>query len=129
MREILFRGKAIADNKWRYGGIHTNDEGKTFIIIGSYPDKKIGWSFSEVDPNTVCQYLPLWDKNGNKIWEHDIVKAWIDLGPGGEAQYIFEVLTDPAHGTNIQLWNYKEEGYLPEVLGNRFDNPELIPHD
>jgi len=69
------------------------------------------------------------DKNRKKIFESDIVKAWIDLGLGGEAQYTFEVKIDPAWGCNIQQWNYNEYGYLPEVLGNTLENPDLLKVD
>jgi hypothetical protein len=79
MREILFRGKAIADNKWRYGGIHINDEGRTFIIIGSYPDKKIGYCFCEVDPNTVGQYMGIKDKLNKRLFEGEKVKCILSM--------------------------------------------------
>jgi len=71
------------------------------------------------------QYTGLIDKNGNKIFEGDIVKAIYDYGPAGEIERIVEVVFDP-FGTNLQDWIFKEDGYLPEVIGNIHDNPELL---
>ena len=72
----------------------------------------------------LMQYTGLLDKNGKEISEGDIVKAWICYGPGGEVKQIFEVKIG-AFGVNIEEWNYKEN-VLPEVIGNIYENPELV---
>ena len=72
------------------------------------------------------QWIGRYDKNKVKIYVGDIVRAWVDLGPGGEMQCIFTVSVNPAWGCNLQQWTYEEEGYLPEVLGNIHENPELL---
>jgi YopX protein len=82
--------------------------------------------FREDEDDEIEPWTGLYDKNKKKIFEGDVVKAWIDLGPGGEAQYTFVVQIDAALGCNIQPWNYKENGYLPEVLGNVHENPKLL---
>ncbi len=136
MREILFRGKRVDNGEWIEGGYAENG-GKTFIIVRTryIPDTR-DWdtveyyennpcyhlSMIEVDPETVCQYTGLTDKNGRKIFEGDIIND-IDYG-------IMKCIY--LHGSFV--W-YKEDGfkiecmrYVPviEVIGNIFDNPELI---
>lgn len=73
----------------------------------------------------LMQYTGLTDKNNTEIYKGDIVKAWIDFGPAGEEQRNIEIKITP-FGCNLQKWTYKEEGYLPKVIGNIYENPELL---
>lgn len=82
----------------------------------------------EVIPDTICQCTGLKDKNGNLIWENDIVKAKYSDG--------FEEITEVAYSKNgysPYLNEYECEGcccYCEvteiEIIGNIFDNPELL---
>ena len=70
MREILFRGKRKDNGEWVYGNYAYTDTfgGKHWIFQNKAFEH-------EVDENTICQYTGLTDKNGNKIWENDIVNG------------------------------------------------------
>ena len=84
-----------------------------------------------VDASTICQCTGLKDKNGNLIWENDIVRD--EHGNFYKAfwqnnYYQFSwvcVKTDVfSIGAKWDLWSIK--GFEIEVIGNIFDNPELL---
>lgn len=74
MREILFKAKRIDDGKWVEGYYQ-----KRYDLLGNeehlifHADSYKVWEYAEVDPETICQYTGLCDKNGKKIWEGDII--------------------------------------------------------
>lgn len=139
MREILFRGKVLfrksanqlMDKYWVYGGIvHQTDYygekcDKYFIIDGTdTQDYEIGYE-CEVIPETVSEFTGLYDKNGQKIFEHDIVE--ID-GEDGYFQIVWSeneaMFRMEGDGLSVDFDNFYP--YEVEVVDNIFDNPELM---
>lgn len=138
MREILFRGKCIDETclkgQWLAGQIlHDGVTGKYYIHMDNCLNESdnvgeeglLRFVAYEVDPETICQYIDLIDKNGRKIFEGDIIND-IDYG-------IMKCIY--LHGSFV--W-YKEDDfkiecmkYVPviEVIGNIFDNSELLKGD
>ena len=144
MREILFRGQTRrkgekvrmdgtpVESNWVYGGIFPNNDGGDFAIIYQQkPEiKKI-----TVYSDTVGQYTGLTDKNGKKIFEGDIIKVtddegnidWPDTGIGRVEFYEGMWYVDGGTmGTNNGLHDLDYDDYVLEVIGNIFDNPELL---
>ena len=73
MREILFKAKRIKNGKWIEGYYFYNPN-----IDKHFIHNWLSNGLVEVDKNTICQYTGLTDKNGDKIWENDIVRFQFD---------------------------------------------------
>ena len=98
----------------------------------------------EVDPSTICQCTGLNDKNGKLIWEGDIILFQRDnddcpftnkdtkkrLGKvfykGFRTTFAIGMGKNGSGSINDDLWKYVQNGNRVEVIGNIFDNPELL---
>lgn len=130
MREILFRGKCNEIGKkcgqW-IEGFYAKDDGKPLIAINK--DNGINGYF--VDPSTVGQFTGVTDKNGEKIFEGDIVKH-----ESGAIVLFHKVVFERRNGCayfGAVMGEYETWGFcnsfpptLVEVVGNIYDNPELL---
>ena len=88
----------------------------------------------EVQSNTICQYTGLSDRNGQKIWENDI--CIIEDGTtfdDGDGYFKVEFDEDSARftldgdGLTVDFDNVYSND--TEIIGNIFDNPELLEVD
>lgn len=121
MREILFRGKSVLNGEWLFGNILKTDDG-VFVIQNFDPFG--GLAKYEVDNNSVCQYTGLTDKNGRKIFEGDVIRL-----PNCEDDIAFIALKGcnyflKGNHSDYVIGSY--EGKYFDVIGNIFDNPDLI---
>lgn len=135
MREILFKAKSVEYGKWLEGYYLKKYDflGKEvhFIFLEYRPN---AWRCIEVNPDTICQFTGLCDKNGNKIWENDILKAHLDESYPEDATYEtveWGVAGWVGHETGSTDKEYLDEFDLEhyEVVGNIFDNKELLQEE
>ena len=170
-REILFKAKRKDNGKWVEGyyiyhikriicpfGDSIKPEDEQHVIM---QDGFSDWNMPrntvvyEIDPETLCQYTGLTDKNGQKIWENDIVKfndeiwdsCYTSCGTeydSWEAEnYGLVGYCDYSARYDFTKYKYNESPIeadlhenhdiefsefvkAHEVAGNIFDNPELM---
>lgn len=143
MREILFKAKRISDGEWVSGGsfITFFDNGVKSFFMPQFNEKCTCehdeitddiLSFSEcrfykVDPETICQFTGLHDKHGNKIWENDIVRCYKYIS-GYDFVWNEKVQYKNGHFRSKSVANlgFCSERQNTLVIGNIFDNPELL---
>ena len=136
MREILFKAKRVDNGEWCYGVPLVEGWSKT-TYIASYEYSSLAFVQQiEVVPETLCEFTGLCDKNGKRIWENDIIfDTWYEkLGvvkfgmgtfDGGIYRYYGWHYESKGSVDHHELYKYDElVGF--EVLGNIFDNPELL---
>lgn len=121
MREHKYKAKRLDNGEWIEGYYWQNGCGNHFIRAILDCDKIVIQDY-EIDPKTLCEFTGLYNKNKNMIYEHDIVqypssgyKQEVKYGIWDECGYFYEV-----YGWDVPSF----KGI--EVIGNIFDNPELL---
>lgn len=143
----LFKAKRIDNGEWVEGCLLIDYvTGQYFLhAVGNSVNEsaKIGeegclrFVAFEVDPSTICQCTGLRDKNDKMIWEGDIIDGHIKRGAAfyrcvvlwNESKARFDVR---AMDCNFPMTldecvdDISMGGLDYEVIGNIFDNPELL---
>ena len=121
----LFKAKHFEE--WHIGNIVKEPDG---LYIRDIKENVMAYIDDE---STICQCTGLKDKNGKLIWENDVVGFWDTYSTeNGQAEMdcIGKVVWDD-ETISFQVTNrLSSESYevLDEcsVIGNIFDNPELL---
>lgn len=152
MREILFKAKDKDTGYW-YEGYYWRTDDTTYCFEEDYKrdpdnrhhyilfDQMIDWGLpnrklqAEIDPDTICQYTGLTDKNGKKIFEGDILKTDKFIGVIEYNEIISAFVAKINDSTDEYYhWSHLNEGDVgrkhklqyTEVIGNIFNNPDLL---
>lgn len=151
----LFNAKRTDNGEWVEGSLITGvffrlGQDIPYILCPDKADYDCFEDFSEengifeVDPSTICQCTGLKDKNGKLIWENDIVRFQFDNDdctfPNKDikkrigkvffsdfrASFSIAMGRNGSKCLNNDLFKYVQNGNRVEIIGNIFDNPELL---
>lgn len=132
MRQIGFRGKSIA-NEWHYGLLAQSAGMLGQPDEGIYISNTVGAPYAyQVVPESIGEYIGKADKNNSKIYEGDILKDEYDrimLVEWHNFGFCFKAITETNFGWACNISQWFEGGTPPEIIGNRYDNPELLVMD
>lgn len=115
----LFKAKRLNNEEWVTGSLITCEDG-TYKIATSYLDSDANMAILicayDVDKDTICQCIGMKDKNGKLIWENDFLEYEL-----GGVRIDSVKISSPifSQTMRLNLQNY-------EIIGNIFDNPELL---
>ena len=152
----LFKAKRLNNGEWVTGSLITCEDG-TYKIATSYLDGDTNIAILicayEVDRDTICQCTGLKDKNGNLIWENDILMCYDNTDNLVKVAYgEFDVIDADSLNVSDSVigWHHEvvsmdalkkhellrydmlplTEYYIQLMeskrIGNIFDNPELL---
>ena len=136
----LCRAKRIDNGEWAEGFYfcmtHPDGRHTHHFIIPLGTDLSLGTPIEkiqvEVDSSTICQCTGLKDKSGKLIWENDICDRKEEYPEivkynKGDWTLDYSYLKDKESGyCYCNLGFYVLERKCVEVIGNSFDNPELL---
>ena len=144
MRENLCKAKRKDNGEWIEGSLIDLDidSGHCYIVpaFKNASTLPINWLIADrmilVDPETICWFTGRCDKNGKRIWENDIFQCTDetmvtqkDLIEYNETHASFVRLRNTEKLGLQYLWIDEATCNHGEVVGNIFDNPELLQEE
>ena len=138
MRDLLFRGKKVKPSvfdktDWVYGSLIDSGNHEQVAIYPWYDGastmsvRQLVYTRMEgVKPETIGQFTGVTDKNGNKVFEHDIVRfdrgTFVVVFSDCRMGFCFDGLHGRGcvPGFTMSHWEHLE------VIGNIHDDKELL---
>ena len=118
-REIKFRGKDIEnENGWRYGSLVVYPDGNCVIVEFDKDENELSY---DVQPETVGQFTGLYDKTGKGIYEADRILI--------NRNHYVVIFYKGMFAIEVEGCGYiplRNVSTVCKVIGNVFDNPELL---
>jgi uncharacterized phage protein (TIGR01671 family) len=133
----LSKAKRVDNGKWVEGYliVDEKDYSKYFIgfVLGTNEDgTPHDLDVVQVDPSTICQCTGLKDKNGKLIFENDICdrkEEYPEIVKYNNGDWTLDYSYSKGKESGYCYCNlgfYALERKYVEVIGNIFDNPELL---
>ena len=144
MREILFRGMRLDNCNWIIGHLIKYEDGRARIceshtdIFCYEKDESIIQTVAHmVAPSTIGQFTGLTDMNGKKIFEGDIVRVlgnqqvddWKNVDYVALIAFLdggFCAIDGTVEEHGFRRYALARMDFSLEIIGNQFDNPELL---
>lgn len=142
MKEVDFRGKDINTGDWIYGSYvadYTISDSYSSYIRPNY--RQTVEEMYAIDLHTLGQFIGLYDRNADRIFEGDIVRCtsstensaiYIIQYEEEQLSYVFKT-SITKHAYMYSLFDLQQyelgENITFEILGNIYDNPELIEYN
>ena len=133
MREFKFRVWSIEEKQFISPNIlEVFDESGDLTAFKYIKTGKLNPLYMPVENYIIQQYTGLTDKNKKEIYEGDILDFTARYKQTGPVEVIYYgasfgcVVTDD--GGLKEFWNLSHivQQYYPEIIGNIFENPELL---
>ena len=130
-RETKFRGKSLTTSEWLYGSLF--NDGAEDYILPNLPSGALDYEDYQIDSNTIGQFTGVKDKKGKEVFEGDIVEVTcLEV-----SQYGRKMLCSIVYYSGFACYCFKASDRIRcmistipnaeiEVIGNRFENPELL---
>ena len=125
IEDIKFKAKRLDNGEWVEGSLiksYLNSKEQAYIIpiFNRTGDIKI----VEINPSTVCMFTGFKDREGNEIYEHDIISIFegrepceviFEKGCFIASNHVYGIHTALAKGIDYYDWKLC-------VISNKFDN-------
>ncbi|AJA54900.1 hypothetical protein E0162_00610 [Campylobacter jejuni] len=101
------------------------------VVLSSYSDNE-RINFEGYDRKFEVElFTRLYDKNGKKVYENDIVKAknpfnYLEAKISIHKEGTFYLENKSGHYMGSLIYLVEDEGYTIEIIGNIHENPELL---
>ena len=127
MRDIIFRAWDKQEKDMIYNILPLSD--KTFLVENAASEKYVDVypDMDNIPPNmfAIMQYTGLKDKNGKEIYEGDIITHEVNNMIGVVTWGTYGFVIENLDRTEI-IADLSEYDYNPVVIGNIYENPELL---
>lgn len=113
---INFKAKELGTGKWKEGFLQRDMEYNLCILIANKEDHS--WYWTQINPDTICQFTGARDCDGFPIYEHDLLRC-------EKTGSIFEVVWDQGNTSFSLVYAEYPVLYSRNTMGRMLHNRQL----